>query len=180
MQHAMHTMWYLMHLSCFVLCHEVPSIRFPSANRLISSVFDDCMLQTVSLYVIVYSVRSSTSLEQSIRTSVRGHFLPSKQTHTEHKAGLVYNSGVIRIKWFTFRLWSPWWATWTGFSRIYEKPFRSESLIISFQVFYWCLRKAFMAKYKHHLYSPVSLFWVLLFLPVSVVSYFPFHVKNLY
>ena len=89
LQHVMHTMWYLMHLSCFVLCHEVPSIRFPSANRLISSVFDDCMLQTVSLYVIVYSVRSSTSLEQSIRTSVRGHFLPSKQTHTEHNAGLV-------------------------------------------------------------------------------------------
>ena len=94
----MHTMWYLMHLSCFVLCHEVPSIRFPSANRLISSVFDDCMLQTVSLYVNVYSVRSSSSLEQSIRW--RGHFLLSKQTHTEHRAGLV-----TMVPWPGYNYW---------------------------------------------------------------------------
>ena len=113
-----------MHLSCFVLCHEVPSIRFPSANRLISSVFDDCMLQTVSLYVIVYSVRSSTSLEQSIRTSVRGHFLPSKQTHTEHN---LLQRCRDPDKMIDFLALVTLMGHLDGCSWIYEKPFQSES-----------------------------------------------------
>src|SRR4029434_918743 len=113
-----------MHLSCFVLCHEVPSIRFPSANRLISSVFDDCMLQTVSLYVNVYSVQSSTSLEQSIRTSVRGHFLPSKQTHTEHN---LLQRCRDPDKIIDFLALVTLMGHLDGCSRIYEKPFQSES-----------------------------------------------------
>src|SRR4029434_3047986 len=85
---------------------------------------DDGMLQTVSLYVIVYSVRSSTSLEQSIRTSVRGHFLPSKQTHTEHNLlqrcrdpdKIIYFLALVTLM-----------GHLDGCSRIYEKPFQSES-----------------------------------------------------
>src|SRR4029434_9144820 len=119
-----------MHLSCFVLCHEVPSIRFPSANRLISSVFDDCMLQTVSVYVNVYSVQSFTSLEQSIKTSVRGHFLLSKQT--EHKN--TQNTTQDSLQWcrdpdkmIDFLDLVTLMGHLDGCSRIYEKPFQSES-----------------------------------------------------
>src|SRR4029434_5751468 len=116
-----------MHLSCFVLCHEVPSIRFPSANRLISSVFDNCMYQTVSLYVIVYSVRSSTSLEQSIRTSMRGHFLPSKQTHTQNTTQDLLQRCRDPDKMIDFLALATLICHLDGCSWIYEKPFQSES-----------------------------------------------------
>src|SRR4029434_10970896 len=117
-----------MHLSCFVLCHEVPSIRFPSANRLISSVLDDCMLQTVSLYVIVYSVRSSTSLEQSTRTSVQCLAISCPANRlTQNTTQDLFQRCRDLDKTIDFLALVTLMGHLDGCSWIYEKPFQSES-----------------------------------------------------